>query len=166
MQSERITQTVAAAAAPQRQTALWIIAILLAIIATVLVVRGPGPSLLRPAYGDIPMAGARGVFAFTGQLDKNRYGLFMLDVDSSNIWCYEYLPSRRKLKLVAARSFRWDRYLENYNNDELTPAQVQILLKEQNRIEERIGGGMIAPGADNEDEDEEALGTSPPGFPP
>ncbi len=160
------TREIVAAAGAQRQTALWIIAILLAIITTVLVVRRPGSPLVGPAYGDSPMAGARGVFAFTGQLDKNRYGLFMLDVDSSNVWCYEYLPSTRKLKLVAARSFRWDRYLENYNNDELTPSQVQVLLKEQNRIEERIGGGMMAPGTDNEDEDGEALGTSPPGFPP
>ena len=48
------------------------------------------------------MAGARGIFAFTGQIDQNRFGLFMMDVDSSNVWCYEYLPGSRKLKLVAA----------------------------------------------------------------
>ena len=152
----------AASAVPHpRQTVLWVIAILLAVIATVLVTRSTEPWVVQRAYGDSPMAGARGVFAFTGQLDKNHYGLFMMDVDTSNIWCYEYLPGTRKLKLVAARSFRYDRYLEDYNNDALSPRQVQVLLKEQNRIEDRIEGGGVAP----EDGEEEALGTEIPGFP-
>ena len=56
--------------------------------------------------------------------------------------------------------------MEDYANDEPTPAQVQVLLKNQNRIEERIKGGVIAPDDEAEEDDEGALGTSIPGFPP
>ena len=111
----RSALSIAAPARPdsrQRQTTvLWIIALLLAVIATALLTRGSSPFSLPQAHGDAPMAGARGIFAFTGQIDRNRFGLFMMDVDSSNVWCYEYLPGSRKLKLVAARSFLYDRYL-------------------------------------------------------
>jgi hypothetical protein len=160
MDPQRSSETVTMAVPQQRQTVLWIIAILLAVIATALVVRSE-PLLPQPALGDAPMVGARGIFAFTGQLDKNRNGLFMMDVDNGTIWCYEYLPATRKLVLVAARTFRYDRYLEDYNNDpETAPVQVQTLLKNQNRIKERINGGGAAP-----EESDDELGTNVPGFP-
>lgn len=162
MEPERTTATATVPAPQQRQTVLWIIAILLAIIATTLLVRSQDSLALTPAFADQPMAGARGVFAFTGQLDKNRYGLFMMDVDSSNVWCYEYLPSTRKLKLVAARSFRFDRYLENYSCDEPSPEQIQEMLREQNRVQQRNEGGGIVP-----DQSETGLpGTSSPNLVP
>jgi hypothetical protein len=123
----------------QRQTVLWIIAILLAVIATCLLTRSD-LSFVKPAFGDSSIAGARGIFAFTGQLDKNRYGLFMMDVDNASVWCYEYLPGTRKLKLVAARSFNFDRYLEDYQTDEPSPEQVRIMLNRQREAKNRNNG--------------------------
>ena len=166
MEREVNPQPVTIVLPQQRQTVWWIIAVLLAIIATALVVRGTDAFAPPAAFGEPPMAGARGVFAFTGQLDRNRYGLFMMDVDSSNLWCYEYVPTTRKLRLVAARSFRWDRYLEDYMNEEPFPATVQTMLKEQNRIQDRLKGGVITPEPQQpkEKEDEGALGTNIPGF--
>ena len=129
----------------QRQTVLWVIAILMAIIATALLTRGTnGPLGATPAMGDAPMAGARGIFAFTGQIDTNRFGLFMMDVDSSNVWCYEYLPGSRKLKLVAARSFLYDRYLENYQTDEPKPATVKLMLERERQAQGRNSGFVDA----------------------
>ncbi len=149
--------------AQQRTTALWLMVVLLAVIATTLLVRDGRAWSPPPVLADNPAAGTKGVFAFTGQLDRNRYGLFMVDVESSNLWCYEYLPGTRKLKLVAARSFRADRYLEDYANDEPTPSQVQAMLKDQSRIENRLeSGGTALPAGDDED----ALGTSIPGVAP
>lgn len=160
---QRESEAVAVAVPRERQTVLWIIAILLAVIAVALVLRPAEPwSVVRSAWAGEPrMAGGGGVYAFTGQLDKNRYGLFMMDVDNGTIWCYEYLTATRKLKLVAARSFLYDRYLEDYSNDEPRPDQVQALLRDQNRIRERINGGDAA----TEDEGEDVLGTDVPGFP-
>jgi hypothetical protein len=162
MDRQQTSEAVAITVPQQRQTVLWIIAILLAIIATALVVRSSESFGVQRAFGnDPPLPGARGVYAITGQLAENRYGLFMMDVDSGNIWCYEYLPGTRKLMLVAARTYRYDRYLEDYNNDKQTsPEQVQLMLRGQNRIKDRINGGEASPAAEDDD-----LGTEVPGFP-
>jgi hypothetical protein len=56
----------------------------------------------------------------------------MVDVDTGTIWCYEYgaaAGTKRKLRLAAARSWRFDRYLEQFNIDEPTPDQVKSLVE-------------------------------------
>lgn len=114
-----------------RQTVHWVIAGLLALIAAILVARDGSLLTGEPALAQQGMLGARGLFAFTGQLDKTRYGLFMMDVDAGTVWCYEYNPIKGRMKLAAARSFRFDRYLENLNQDEPTPEQVSEMLNLQ-----------------------------------
>ncbi len=97
--------------------------------------RGSAP-LTPPALAqNQPLAGARGVFAFTGQLDRDSYGLFMLDADQNTLWCYALDPheSGHKLRLVAARSFLFDRYLTSLNVDGLTPQQVRDLVNHERR---------------------------------
>lgn len=160
--NEQPANPAAAIPAWQRSSALWIIAILLAIIATALIVRPLEPLSIQRAFGgEPPVAGARGVYAFTGQLADNRHGLFMMDVDNGTVWCYEYVPATRKLVLVAARTYRYDRYLEDFNNDAQTsPDVIQQRLRDQSRIKERIEGGQ-GPAA----EEDGALGTEVPGFP-
>jgi len=114
------------------QAALWVVAGLLAVIATVLIMRWDDRAFSSAAYAqDVPRAGGRGIYAFTGQLSKTSYGLFMMDVDSSTVWCYEYVPQRRRLELVAARSWHFDRYLEEYNVTSPTPAEVAQLVEKQ-----------------------------------
>ncbi len=157
-QSER--RAIAAAVPHQRQTVLWVIAILLAIIATALVVRSDGMLGAQPAFGDSPMVGARGVFAFTGQINKHSYGLFMMDVDSSNVWCYQYVPGTRRLRLVAARSFLYDRYLEDYNCAEPGIEQTKLLLETQRKIKQRISRGGIGPGVEGESFGSQSSGLS------
>ena len=74
------------------------------------------------------MAGARGIYAFTGQLTSKSYGLFMLDVDSGTVWCYEFQRAANgepQMKLVAARSWISDRYLEEFNVADPVPSAVQ-----------------------------------------
>ncbi len=112
----------------------WVIATLLAVIAVELGIRETGRGVLPQALGQVdPRVGARGVYAFTGQLDKNTYGLFMLDVDTGTIWCYEFSgqgAKDRKMELVAGRLWIYDRYLENFNQDEPTPEQVADLIEQ------------------------------------
>src|SRR5207302_7985397 len=69
-----------------RQTVHWVIAGLLAILATLLALRG-GDGLLggSPAMAQTGMLGARGLFAFTGQIDKDKFGLWMMDVDAGTV---------------------------------------------------------------------------------
>ncbi len=122
----------------------WVIATLLAVIAVELGFRETSQSVLPQALGQVdPRVGARGVYAFTGQLDKNTYGLFMLDVDTGTIWCYEFRgqgAKDRKMELVAGRLWIYDRYLENFNQDEPTPEQVADLI-EQMRQAKLDGSG-------------------------
>lgn len=161
MEPAPATQPVVVIAQP-RQTVWWIIAVLLAIIATALVLRPASvPFGLPSAFGDTPMVGARGIFAFTGQIDTNRYGLFMMDVDTRNVWCYEYQPTTRKLRLVFARSFDFDRYLEDYNLEtDTTPKQIRKMLDERRRIKEREAKNGEAPA-----EGDGTLSTNVPGLP-
>jgi hypothetical protein len=111
----------------------------------------------------------------------------MMDVDNHTIWCYEYLPATRKLKLVAARSFDYDRYLTDHENDEPTAQQVRELVERQHQIKNRIqkktptptidgfgdkGGSRNGPHSKDSTkaphkaapEEEDSLGTSVPGI--
>ncbi|MFN0136035.1 MAG: hypothetical protein ACKVS9_07960 [Phycisphaerae bacterium] len=105
---------------PRSQTVWWILAVLLAFIAgSVWSSRDGGiafPQNVAFAQ-NAPLAGGRGIYAFTGQLDASRHGLFMLDIEQGNVWCYEIetVAGVKKLKLVAARTWLYDRYLKDFN---------------------------------------------------
>jgi hypothetical protein len=162
MMNHRRAMAAAPAANSECQTALWVIAVLLAIIATVLVLQATGGRGASPVYADSPMMGGRGVFAFTGQIDRDRYGLFMMDVDNSTVWAYEYLPSTRKLRLAFARSYTFDRYLEDFGLDEQTaPRRIGELLNAQRERKARDTRGAADAGLDNDG----TLSTSLPGMP-
>ena len=113
--------------------AQWLIVTLLAIIALALWLRpaGTGPNVAWAQ--NQPMAGARGVFAFTGPLDRDRTGLFMLDVDQGTLWCYafETVGGTSKLRLVAARTWVYDRYLQDFNCAPPDFRMVQKLVHQQ-----------------------------------
>lgn len=111
----------------------WLIAILLAVIATALWLRPPGSFVPAAHAQNQPLAGARGVYAFTGPLDRDQYGLFMLDVDQGTIWCYgfETTGGTRKLRLIAARSWIYDRYLQDFNCAEPDFREIQALVSQQ-----------------------------------
>ena len=133
-------------AAPARSRyAHWLIAFFLGVIAACLLLRTDSPlgslALAQPSS----LAGARGVFAFTGQLSKERYGLFMVDVDQGTIWCYE-LNDRKHLNLVAGRSWRYDRYLEEFNVGEPKPDEVEKMVEDaRNRRLQGAGSRSLSP---------------------
>ena len=70
------------------------------------------------------------MFAFTGQLSSDSYGVFMVDVDAGTIWCYRYVSNKNLLKLVAARDWKYDRYLENFST-EPSPEFIKEELEQQ-----------------------------------
>lgn len=111
---------------------LWVIATALVVIATVMVVRSDDLPPSGIALGQpVASGGARGVFAFSGQLSKSTYGVYMVDIDAMTIWAYEYLPQKGCLRLAAARTWRYDRYLENHNICDLPPDVVEQMIEEQ-----------------------------------
>ena len=137
MDAERIHP----AAKPYRPTALWAIVVLLAVIATALVMDGKDGVAMAQA-GPV---GARGIFMLPAQLAPNAYGVVMMDVDTGTLWCYEYVASKQQLRLAAARSWIFDRYLEEYNVMDLTSADVEKLVEDVRLQKLRSSGGLPGP---------------------
>jgi hypothetical protein len=115
------------------QTVPWVIALIFAIVATALWMRpagiGPGMALAQSSG----LAGARGVYAFTGPLARDQYGLFMLDIDAGTVWCYAFdkVDGTQKLRLIAARTWIYDRYLQDFNSAAPDFREIRALVAQQ-----------------------------------
>jgi hypothetical protein len=106
--------------------ALYLNAALLLAILAVLLFRGNGPGLSSPAFGApqmMPIAGGGGVFLMPAQFSINTWGCYLMDIDSQNICAYQYIPGERQLKFVAARNYREDRKLRDWNTSP-PPAEI------------------------------------------
>ncbi len=78
----------------------------------------------------------QGLFAVSGQLDDDTYGVFLVDPQNDTICVYQFLPgTRRKLRLVAARNFTYDVRLDEYNT-EPSPREIKKLVEQHKRIDE------------------------------
>lgn len=80
---------------------------------------------------------AGGIMAFPGQVDKDTYGIIMVDVDAGTMWIYGYSKQGKQLKLLAARSWLYDRYLEDYNCGSPTPSEVSDLISTYQRKQQK-----------------------------
>lgn len=138
-----------------RMTLLWALSLVAAVVVTAWVVRRDDSMWLRAAMAQQgaglggSSVGARGIYAFTGQMTSRSYGLFMMDVDSGTVWCYELARSATgepQLKLVASRSWIYDRYLEEFNVAEPTPGAVQQMVQEQRSLRAKQQAGDDANG--------------------
>lgn len=122
---------------PRPHPVIWMIAGALGVIAFQAIFDGPRASLRQDNAAlaqTVSSGGARGVFAFSGQLSKNSYGIFMVDVDAMTLWAYEYQPQKECLRLAAARTWRYDRYLENHNGCDLPPDAVEKMVEDQRQF--------------------------------
>ena len=99
-----------------------------------------GNNRLKPVIGaEVQLNGSqeRGTFAVPVQLSRDSYGLAMFDLSSRTVWLYEFSgrgPSQNRLRLLAARTWKYDQLLDDYNTsprpkeikdmlDSLSPAQ-------------------------------------------
>ena len=67
------------------------------------------------------------------QLGRESYGLAMIDAKSENIWVYEINtrgPAHSRLKLIAARSWHYDKLLEEYNSAQPKPREVKNIIEQ------------------------------------
>jgi hypothetical protein len=131
-------------------TALWANAALLAVIALVLLNRSGAPSFMSAAYGQnqAPIAGGAGVFIMPAQMQTNVWGAYLLDVDNKTICAYQFYPGEKKLRLTAARSYKWDTRLENFNTD-IPPKEVKALIDRQAAAQQQGAGGAGAAGGND-----------------
>jgi hypothetical protein len=113
--------------------ALYLNAALLGAIVIILLDRNSGPSILPSAMAQnaAPIGGASGCFIMPGQFAEKSWGCYLLDVDSQTLCAYEYFPGEKQLRLIAARNFKYDRKLSNFNTDRPTPSEVKDLLDKE-----------------------------------
>ena len=66
------------------------------------------------------------------ELGRDTSGIVMIDLIGQNLWIYE-IDSKssvhNRLKLLAARNWKYDRLLQQYNTAEPLPSQVKALLE-------------------------------------
>jgi len=89
--------------------------LLFAILIT-LVARGGSGSMLPSAGAAIapqPIAGNGNLYLMPCQLLNNVWGCYVMDVENQTLCTYSY--NGNQLRLIAARSIRYDHQLENYN---------------------------------------------------
>lgn len=106
----------------------------------------PDLSLDAKAYAQLAsgapadrMLGARGLYMMPAQLGSITWGLYLMDVDSQTLCVYRVNPETSRFRLMAARSFKYDRFLEDLNNDTPTPAEVQRQVELQRHREQLEG---------------------------
>lgn len=91
---------------------------------------------LAAAQNQAPIAGGAGVFVMPAQVSNTVWGCYLLDVDSQTLALYTYAPGARQLKLEAARTYRYDRRLENFNTAAPSPNEVRELLERDKRLQQ------------------------------
>jgi hypothetical protein len=115
--------------------ALYLNAVLLAGMLLVLLGRDGSamPRILPAAYAQNQpaIAGGAGVFIVPAQFSPQNFGCYLMDIDAQTLCAYQFDPASSQLRLKAARNFRWDRRLGNFNTEKPTPAEVQQLVEQE-----------------------------------
>ena len=73
---------------------------------------------------------ADGLFAIQTRLSSDTYGFYLIDTRNQSILLYGYGGrASRGLRLLSARSFRYDRQLLDFNSGKPSPSDVRELVK-------------------------------------
>ena len=135
---------------PRRNQPLFIAlcanALLLAAVLIVLLTRNDAPHLVSPAYGQnqVPIAGGAGLFVMPAQFSSTTWGCYVMDVDSQTLCAYQFVPGEKYLRFIAARNFKFDRQLRNFNT-EPSPLEVKELVEKEQGPPAAPAGANIAP---------------------
>lgn len=87
-----------------------------------------------------------GILVVPIQIERDSYGLAMVDTVSQTLWIYELNsrgPAHNRLRLLAARSWRYDRLLQQYNTAEPKPEQIRMLLENLGQLQKEPSKGKL-----------------------
>jgi len=122
-------------------TALYVNAALLLAILVALLSRPGSGTMLPAAFAEgQPIAGGGSLYLMPGQLSLNTFGCYVMDTDAQTLCVYQYFPGEKELRLLAARGFRHDRRLGNFNT---LPDPREV----EKWVELERGRGRAQPGA-------------------
>ncbi|MDP6543108.1 MAG: hypothetical protein QGH60_03900 [Phycisphaerae bacterium] len=126
----------------------WVLVVILSVIATCLLLElGLGAS---SATGQVTSVGGNDMLVVGGQITKDSYGLYLVDMKRQSLCVYQWLPGTRKLRLMAARTLKYDVQLDEYNVDKPTPSDVKRLVEQHKRLggeKTSKTGGAVQPAA-------------------
>jgi len=118
--------------------ALLVITIISTTLAVVMV--GRQPAAVARQAGSVSTDGQPAdVVAMPIQIQPGVDGIALIDKKNHTMCIYQYQTHRHaheRLVLLAARSFRYDCLLEDYNTAEPRPAAVQQLLEQDRRLKQ------------------------------
>jgi hypothetical protein len=125
--------------------ALYVNAALLAGILLFLYSRHSAPPFLSAAYGQnqLPIGGGAGVFLVPAQFLDHSYGVYLMDIDAQTLCAYQF--KNEKLNLIAARNFRWDRRLGQFNTGAPSPEDVRKMVEREQQGARILDGVEQAP---------------------
>jgi len=94
-----------------------------------------GNKLGSPASAQVELQGGSDgqILVVPIQIERDKYGLAMVDTVGQTLWIYELNsrgPAHNRLRLLAARSWQYDKLLKQYNTAEPKPEQVRMLLED------------------------------------
>ncbi len=95
---------------------------------------GSRPGSPASAEAELQTGNNSNILVVPIQIERDKYGLAMVDTVGQTLWIYELNnmgPAHSRLKLLAARSWQYDRMLKQYNTAEPKPEQVRMLLEEE-----------------------------------
>ena len=94
----------------------------------------------RKAGANLQTGNRGDILVIPVQLERNSYGIAMVDTVAQTMWIYRFnsrVPNQKRLGLLAARSWKYDRLLHQYNTAEPKPQQVKEILEEFGKLEEQ-----------------------------
>lgn len=109
---------------------------LLAVIAVALLIQaGAGDASANRAPLAAGSAAGQSVLVVAGQVTRDSYGLYVVDQENRTICVYQWMPSTRKLRLLAARTYAFDIRLDQYNT-EPDPLEIKKLGDQARRLDQ------------------------------
>ena len=112
--------------------AVWVVVVLLAVIATALVMAiGLDPPTV---HAQVSAADRNGVFVVAGKVTPETYGMYLVDTGKRRIVVYQWLPNSRKIRLMAVRNYTYDLRLDEYNTEPL-PREIKKLVAESKPLD-------------------------------
>lgn len=103
-----------------RRSGKWLAVAILSAVAGALAVTFWQQTPPAAAQTGSASAATPGVVIVAGQIAHDTYGLYLVDVPNSTICLYQYIPGEAKtgkLYLKAARTFVYDRQLDEWNTE-------------------------------------------------
>jgi hypothetical protein len=112
----------------------WALMAFIALGVAALLFAGNKLSSPASAKAELQAVSKNNILVVPIQIERDKFGLAMVDMVNQTLWIYELNsmgPPHNRLRLLAARSWQYDRLLKQYNTSEPKPEQVKMLLEEE-----------------------------------